>query len=266
MALILKDLKMYMPCDEGEATPLCVFGNKRSVERMVCAKDVMSCFSEKEDRLDGLEPCVTDYGRQILLAQVWDWLHFLLACVKISQAQTGIIFSVFLFISFLITTCAYWQSCLSSNIQSVIIYPLQDIIKIFYPSDLTNESGSLHHICTSFKPGVTRSENPDFKAISSLLELVAHGHTMAMAEQKLHLLMPGGNSLSNEERKRILEKISEEIVNEIWPKIDTASFDVVRQSSEPVRDGGNSDLKGKETSFRVLPVTCRYPDHFLFSL
>lgn len=75
MALILKDLKMYMPSDEGEATPLCVFGNKRSVERMVCAKDVMSCFSEKEDRLDGLEPCVTDYGRQILLAQVWDGLY-----------------------------------------------------------------------------------------------------------------------------------------------------------------------------------------------
>lgn len=72
---------------------------------------------------------------------------------------------------------------------------------------------------------------------------------MAMAKQKLHLLMPGGNSLSNEERKRILEKISEEIVNEIWPKIDTASFDAVRQSSEPVRDGGNLDLKEKETRF-----------------
>ncbi|XP_042889420.1 uncharacterized protein LOC122264540 isoform X2 [Penaeus japonicus] len=181
VALILKDLKAYMPCDEGEATPLCVFGNKRSVERMVCAKDVMSCFSEKEDRLDGLEPCVTDYGRQILLAQ--------------------------------------------------------DIIKIFYPSDLANESGSLHHICTNFKPGVTRSENLDFKTISSLLELVAHGHTMAMAEQKLHLMTSDGNNLSTEERKRILEKISEEIVNEIWPKIDTASLDVVRQSSEPVRDG-----------------------------
>lgn len=78
VALILKDLKAYMPCDEGEATPLCVFGNKRSVERMVCAKDVMSCFSEKEDRLDGLEPCVTDYGRQILLAQVWDGFAILL--------------------------------------------------------------------------------------------------------------------------------------------------------------------------------------------
>lgn len=125
------------------------------------------------------------------------------------------------------------------SIHSVIMNHLQDIIKIFYPSDLANESGSLHHICTNFKPGVTRSENLDFKTISSLLELVAHGHTMAMAEQKLHLMTSDGNNLSTEERKRILEKISEEIVNEIWPKIDTASLDVVRQSSEPVRDGGN---------------------------
>lgn len=70
VASLMKDMKGYMAYDEGEPIPLCIFGGQESVERMVCAKDVMSCFSEKLDRLDGLEPAITDFGRQILLAKV----------------------------------------------------------------------------------------------------------------------------------------------------------------------------------------------------
>lgn len=70
VATLMKDLKRYMAYDEGEPIPLCIFGGQDAVEKMVSAKDVMSCFSEKLDRLDGLEPAITDFGRQILLAKV----------------------------------------------------------------------------------------------------------------------------------------------------------------------------------------------------
>lgn len=70
VANLMKDLKAYMACEKGDPVPICIFGGRQNVEKMICAKDVMSCFSEKLDRLDGLEPAVADFGRQILLTQV----------------------------------------------------------------------------------------------------------------------------------------------------------------------------------------------------
>lgn len=55
---------------KGELIPLVVFGGQEVMELAVGAKDVMSCFSDKADRLDGLEPGITDYGRDTLLAKV----------------------------------------------------------------------------------------------------------------------------------------------------------------------------------------------------
>lgn len=70
VASLMKVLKSYLAYDDTEPVPLCIFGEKESVERMVRAKDAMSCFSEKLDRFDGLEPCIADHGRQALLAKV----------------------------------------------------------------------------------------------------------------------------------------------------------------------------------------------------
>ncbi|XP_050692604.1 uncharacterized protein LOC126983673 [Eriocheir sinensis] len=69
VASLMKVLKSYLAYDDNEPLPLCIFGEKESVERMVRAKDAMSCFSEKLDRFDGLEPCIADHGRQTLLAK-----------------------------------------------------------------------------------------------------------------------------------------------------------------------------------------------------
>ncbi|KAK8732114.1 hypothetical protein OTU49_007186 [Cherax quadricarinatus] len=179
VASLMKDMKGYMAYDEGEPIPLCIFGGQESVERMVCAKDVMSCFSEKLDRLDGLEPAITDFGRQILLAK--------------------------------------------------------DIIKTFFPNGLAKEFGNLHHLCESEKTLLKRCEELDFNAICIILEIVAHSYIVAMAENKL--FMANRSQLTTDEKQIILEKVSEEIVADIWPNVDTSSLDIVRQGNEPVRDG-----------------------------
>ncbi|XP_071535869.1 uncharacterized protein [Panulirus ornatus] len=181
VASLMKDLKGYMACDEGEPVPLCIFGGHQSVERMVCAKDVMSCFSEKLDRLDGLEPAITDFGRQILIAK--------------------------------------------------------DIIKTFFPNGLSKEFGNLHHLREVEKSLLRKCEEYDFTAICTFLEVIAHSYTVALAEKKSLGTKAENTTLSTEEKQRILERISEEIVSDIWPSVDTASLDTVRQGNKPVRDG-----------------------------
>ncbi|XP_045620415.1 LOW QUALITY PROTEIN: uncharacterized protein [Procambarus clarkii] len=180
VATLMKDLKRYMAYDEGEPIPLCIFGGQDAVEKMVSAKDVMSCFSEKLDRLDGLEPAITDFGRQILLAK--------------------------------------------------------DIIKTFFPSGMSREFGSLHHLCEFEKTLLKKCEESDFNAICTILKLVTHSYIVALAENKL-LSTANKNQLHADEKQRILEKISEEIVADIWPNVDGSSLDIVRQGNEPVRDG-----------------------------
>ncbi|XP_066953009.1 uncharacterized protein [Macrobrachium rosenbergii] len=179
VATVLKNLKQYMVFD-GEPVPLCVFGTPASVERMVGAKDVMSCFSEKVDRLDGLEPCVTDFGRQILIAQ--------------------------------------------------------DIIKIFYPNGMSPENGNLHHLWSKYRPEL-KGESPDYKAINTFLEVVAHGHTVALTNKKIESMFPYVLKDKMMADSRLLEQVSEEVVSSIWPSVDTASLDIVRQGNEPVKDG-----------------------------
>ncbi|XP_042232496.1 uncharacterized protein LOC121873209 [Homarus americanus] len=181
VASLMKDLKGYMACDEGEPVPMCIFGGQQSVEKMVCAKDVMSCFSEKLDRLDGLEPSITDFGRQILLTK--------------------------------------------------------DIIKSFFPNGLSKEFRNLHHIRELEKSLLNKCENSDFNAICTILEVIAHSYTVAIAENKLLISMANSTTMPGEGSKKTLEKISEEIVAEIWPTVDTASLDTVRQGNEPVKDG-----------------------------
>lgn len=69
-ASALKRLAGFRGQVKGELIPLVVFGGQEVVDLAVGAKDVMSCFSDKADRLDGLEPSITDYGRDTLLARV----------------------------------------------------------------------------------------------------------------------------------------------------------------------------------------------------
>lgn len=78
----------------------------------------------------------------------------------------------------------------------------------------------------------------DFNAICIILEIVAHSYIVAMAENKL--FMANRSQLTTDEKQIILEKVSEEIVADIWPNVDTSSLDIVRQGNEPVRDGGNT--------------------------
>ncbi|KAK7079439.1 hypothetical protein SK128_017979, partial [Halocaridina rubra] len=174
VAAVLKNLKQYMATDDGESVPVCVFGSASAVEKMTGAKDVMSCFSEKVDRLDGLEPVITDFGRQILIAQ--------------------------------------------------------DIIKIFYPNGMPQENGNLHDLWAKYKPDL-RGESPDFKAIAQFLEIIAHGHTVALAKKKIDTFNKAVKDAN------ILGRVAEDLICDIWPTIDSSSLDAVRQGNKPVKDG-----------------------------
>lgn len=120
-------------------------------------------------------------------------------------------------------------------------YLFQDIIKTFFPSGMSREFGSLHHLCEFEKTLLKKCEESDFNAICTILKLVTHSYIVALAENKL-LSTANKNQLHADEKQRILEKISEEIVADIWPNVDGSSLDIVRQGNEPVRDGGNSEV------------------------
>lgn len=125
------------------------------------------------------------------------------------------------------------------GLSSWCLYILQDIIKTFFPSGLLKEFGSLLHLSESNQLLLQKCEKSDYSATCIFLELVAHSYTVTLAENKLVEVTGSRNSLFAGEKQRMLERISEEIVTDIWPKVDTASLDGVRQGLEPVRDGGN---------------------------
>ncbi|XP_063850688.1 uncharacterized protein LOC135094491 [Scylla paramamosain] len=179
VASLMKNLKKYMVHDEGEPLSLCLFGERDSVERMVKAKDVMSCFSDKLDRLDGMEPCIADHGRQALLAK--------------------------------------------------------DIIAIFFPGGLQDKSSFLRHLKLD-KALVEGCEALDFPSLQALLQVMAQSYTVALAGKKLAGMVLEDEKLSHEEKVNILEQLSEEIVSDVWPLVNTDSLDTVRHGNKVVRD------------------------------
>ncbi|XP_045118184.1 LOW QUALITY PROTEIN: uncharacterized protein LOC123508500 [Portunus trituberculatus] len=179
VATLMKNLKKYMVHDEGEPLSLCLFGEREGVELMVKAKDIMSCFSDKLDRLDGMEPCVADHGRQALLAK--------------------------------------------------------DIISIFFPAGLQDKNCFLRHLNID-KALIESCEALDFPSLQTLLQAMAQSYTLALAGRKMTNLILEEEKLSNEEKVNILEQLSEEIVSDVWPQVNTDSLDTVRQGNKVVRD------------------------------
>ncbi|XP_066953011.1 uncharacterized protein [Macrobrachium rosenbergii] len=111
-----------------------------------------------------------------------------------------------------------------------------DIIKIFYPNGMSPENGNLHHLWSKYRPEL-KGESPDYKAINTFLEVVAHGHTVALTNKKIESMFPYVLKDKMMADSRLLEQVSEEVVSSIWPSVDTASLDIVRQGNEPVKDG-----------------------------
>ena len=82
-----------------------------------------------------------------------------------------------------------------------------------------------------------KCEGSDFHALHTLLQILAHSYTIALAEKKLYGITLE-DKLSEEERSNGLEKLSEDIVSEVWPTVNTESLDTVRQGNKVVRDRG----------------------------
>ncbi|MPC22408.1 hypothetical protein E2C01_015423 [Portunus trituberculatus] len=205
VATLMKNLKKYMVHDEGEPLSLCLFGEREGVELMVKAKDIMSCFSDKLDRLDGMEPCVADHGRQALLAK---------KCLKIRTYFTNIF-----------PEYPSHYKHLSS----------QDIISIFFPAGLQDKNCFLRHLNID-KALIESCEALDFPSLQTLLQAMAQSYTLALAGRKMTNLILEEEKLSNEEKVNILEQLSEEIVSDVWPQVNTDSLDTVRQGNKVVRD------------------------------
>ncbi|KAK3853608.1 hypothetical protein Pcinc_039861 [Petrolisthes cinctipes] len=179
-ASALKRLAGFRGQVKGELIPLVVYGGQEAVELAVGAKDVMSCFSDKADRLDGLEPAITDYGRDALLAR--------------------------------------------------------DVISIFFPNGLEEKEGILKHLRLDPKFLRKCETTKNTTTIHSFIKTLAHYYTLALGEEKLTGVRTGKLSMCPEEKKKIVERIAEDIVVDVWPQIDSDSFDSVRQGNEPVAD------------------------------
>lgn len=127
------------------------------------------------------------------------------------------------------------------KILKVFIFLFQDIISIFFPKGLTEEEGILKHLRLDPRFLSKCQTTKNITAIHSFINTLAHYYSLALGEEKLTGVRTGKLSMCPEEKKKILERIAEDIVADIWPQIDSDSLDSVRQGNEPVADRGNQN-------------------------
>lgn len=126
--------------------------------------------------------------------------------------------------------------------KSNYIFVFQDVISTFFPKGLTEEEGILKHL--RLDPRFLRKcqMTKNITAIHSFINTLAHYYSLALGEEKLTGVRTGKLGMCPEEKRKILERIAEDIVADVWPQIDSDSLDSVRQGNEPVADRGNQNI------------------------
>lgn len=126
--------------------------------------------------------------------------------------------------------------------KSIYFLVFQDVISIFFPKGLTEEEGILKHLRLDPKFLRKCQTTKNITAIHSFINTLAHYYSLALGEEKLTGVRTGKLGMCPEEKKKILERIAEDIVADVWPQIDSDSLDSVRQGNEPVADRGNENV------------------------